>query len=286
MQKKSYILFFPFLLLLFSNCSTSLKLQSVEELPNIYVKTVKRTSKDSTYILSGKKYRFPNTVQEIQYKPSWQQLAVNFQTAKRKNAYAIYDIAAEKLNWTNKGNYQLTMLQSDVAIVSSTEKRLLVNAKSGLPIRWVAPAEDFAVIDDSITLNLTKQFSKIDLKTGETQWSRPGANRFEGWITDELDGDWMYVMADGLHGFNLKTGSGWHQQVNTDYDATRGKKALYNGLLLGLDILTLANTGGSLVSGLAGDVLGEFLYLNPLRCLLYTSPSPRDATLSRMPSSA
>ena len=30
----------------------------------------------------------------------------------------------------------------------------------------------------------------------------------------------------------------------------------------------------------------ELLYTNNSPCLLYTSPSPRDATLSRMPSSA
>ena len=35
------------------------------------------------------------------------------------------------------------------------------------------------------------------------------------------------------------------------------------------------------------DVLGNFKYTEvSLHCLLYTSPSPRDATLSRMPSSA
>ena len=30
----------------------------------------------------------------------------------------------------------------------------------------------------------------------------------------------------------------------------------------------------------------RFVFESPLACLLYTSPSPRDATLSRMPSSA
>ena len=35
------------------------------------------------------------------------------------------------------------------------------------------------------------------------------------------------------------------------------------------------------------DDQGEFGFIEPLDiCLLYTSPSPRDATLSRMPSSA
>ena len=34
------------------------------------------------------------------------------------------------------------------------------------------------------------------------------------------------------------------------------------------------------------DWVDEMKYLHVLSCLLYTSPSPRDATLSRMPSSA
>ena len=34
------------------------------------------------------------------------------------------------------------------------------------------------------------------------------------------------------------------------------------------------------------DVPGEKITYGDLSCLLYTSPSPRDATLSRMPSSA
>ena len=34
------------------------------------------------------------------------------------------------------------------------------------------------------------------------------------------------------------------------------------------------------------DNPGEILYYKPTRCLLYTSPSPRDTDLSRMPSSA
>ena len=32
--------------------------------------------------------------------------------------------------------------------------------------------------------------------------------------------------------------------------------------------------------------ISELEIAEPMRCLLYTSPSPRDATLSRMPSSA
>ena len=41
---------------------------------------------------------------------------------------------------------------------------------------------------------------------------------------------------------------------------------------------------GQLLPG--GRSLSVELAINPNTCLLYTSPSPRDATLSRMPSSA
>ena len=34
------------------------------------------------------------------------------------------------------------------------------------------------------------------------------------------------------------------------------------------------------------DIEGSVIYVASFSCLLYTSPSPRDATLSRMPSSA
>ena len=40
----------------------------------------------------------------------------------------------------------------------------------------------------------------------------------------------------------------------------------------------------SLANSMIENVIGKFEL--PLGCLLYTSPSPRDATLSRMPSSA
>ena len=40
------------------------------------------------------------------------------------------------------------------------------------------------------------------------------------------------------------------------------------------------------ISGLVSNMLREIELGGERHCLLYTSPSPRDATLSRMPSSA
>ena len=46
-----------------------------------------------------------------------------------------------------------------------------------------------------------------------------------------------------------------------------------------------ATNEGALVVGVA-ETFGFIVEVNTETCLLYTSPSPRDATLSRMPSSA
>ena len=53
------------------------------------------------------------------------------------------------------------------------------------------------------------------------------------------------------------------------------------------DYLTISHIGFKTVKILAKDTVYVYLVREIiLSCLLYTSPSPRDATLSRMPSSA
>ena len=77
--------------------------------------------------------------------------------------------------------------------------------------------------------------------------------------------------------------------------ATRGTFELYDSTETGLGIElpkwrypVVANTEtGQLQFDNYGQRWGAQEYLDQfLHCLLYTSPSPRDATLSRMPSSA
>ena len=63
----------------------------------------------------------------------------------------------------------------------------------------------------------------------------------------------------------------------------------FDGAGLGVCLIwyvTFEDIAGAEVGMNAADLSGCFALSNSIDCLLYTSPSPRDATLSRMPSSA
>ena len=62
-----------------------------------------------------------------------------------------------------------------------------------------------------------------------------------------------------------------------------GTVSINDGWQIGPKILKIVNPSGEFVVG--GKVQGVISRASGI-CLLYTSPSPRDATLSRMPSSA
>ena len=68
-----------------------------------------------------------------------------------------------------------------------------------------------------------------------------------------------------------------------EVDNTMGALALAFGMKI---TMTIKSDGTGTYSITAGDVNQDVSLTWDENCLLYTSPSPRDATLSRMPSSA
>ena len=94
-------------------------------------------------------------------------------------------------------------------------------------------------------------------------------------------------------GFGLKaamrTGNTPSIQGQSKYDIDAGEtNAIFNGEPVKIDLNT--STGGYIVTAAAGTamvgVLNGVLFTDATTCLLYTSPSPRDLSTSRMPSSA
>ena len=68
---------------------------------------------------------------------------------------------------------------------------------------------------------------------------------------------------------------------------TRRRDGTGTGLGLSITYRIVSQHHGSLVASSGGEGKGSRMEMTlPITCLLYTSPSPRDATLSRMPSSA
>ena len=75
--------------------------------------------------------------------------------------------------------------------------------------------------------------------------------------------------------------------MNLDSFQYSGRRALVIGGATGMGAATtrlVSELGGSVVVMDVAEIDGPAE--QKIRCLLYTSPSPRDATLSRMPSSA
>ena len=82
--------------------------------------------------------------------------------------------------------------------------------------------------------------------------------------------------------FSERAGNGFH--VHFSLVDENGTNVFDNGTDKGAALMLNAVAG--LMSTLHENTLIFAPHENSYRCLLYTSPSPRDATLSRMPSSA
>ena len=80
-----------------------------------------------------------------------------------------------------------------------------------------------------------------------------------------------------VHGWSFADGIPWFKKAI--YLQVEKLAGLYSDLLI-----TTAMADKKL--GLKHNIVPERKIVNIYNCLLYTSPSPRDATLSRMPSSA
>ena len=84
--------------------------------------------------------------------------------------------------------------------------------------------------------------------------------------------------------FNVSAVSGYARRGELDFSRGKVQTPAFmpvgtNGTVKALEVENLGETGSEII-------LGNTYHLMLRPCLLYTSPSPRDATLSRMPSSA
>ena len=126
---------------------------------------------------------------------------------------------------------------------------------------------------DEITIESSDgKFTTIDLRLGVASFYY-----YEDLLSPTITAQLVIVSAEG---------------VVSNSDKTDKKESLYNGLpIRGGERVSIKIAGNSENNaGLKFDTPETYLYVskvsNVISCLLYTSPSPRDRSLSRMPSSA
>ena len=116
--------------------------------------------------------------------------------------------------------------------------------------------------------------SAFDLRTGQRIWTQPAGSLGFPLVA----GDFVYSATTEGEVICLSKLDGtvvWIQQLKTFKNEKKRKKRIaWAGPILAGDRLMVMSSQGQAV------------VLNPYDCLLYTSPSPRDGLLSRMPSSA
>ena len=137
-----------------------------------------------------------------------------------------------------------------------------------------------AIFDDDITINIEIDFAPIESESDATILGSTGSSLVDS--AAELGGDFPtfqllkdQLAADATSANDLVS----VENLPDGNDATNGPA------LSVISFLTNDRDGNVVLDDNTSLGAGDFSALNNA-CLLYTSPSPRDATLSRMPSSA
>ena len=160
---------------------------------------------------------------------------------------------------------------SEVFSGGSFELRNTGNSTANISNYWICDFPDYRRIDQ-----LTIECGSLNLGAGEeVVLTAPGLHETNdselGLYTRNNFGD-----ATALVSY-VEWGSSGHQ---------RSGLAIGRGLWDGDAVSAFSNTQSLELNGSGSAGADWGLNANPMACLLYTSPSPRDATLSRMPSSA
>ena len=117
-----------------------------------------------------------------------------------------------------------------------------------------------------------------DFEEGHDKWE---VTDDEAWIHRKLD--------HGNHVFGLnKRKSDYQPEHRSPHNIALVKDLELDDFVITFDVMSTKDTGDhrDCCVFFAYQNANQFYYCHLGACLLYTSPSPRDATLSRMPSSA
>ena len=165
------------------------------------------------------------------------------------------------------GTHTIVVTCTDGSSASVSDSYVLTVANTNdAPTVASAIADASTAEDASYSLDVTSSFADVD--TGDS-------------LTYTMSGapSTLSISSGTISGTPLNADVGTHTIVVT---ATDGSNAAVSDTF----VLTVTNTNDAPTITSTADTSAEEDEAYSYTCLLYTSPSPRDATLSRMPSSA
>lgn len=161
---------------------------------------------------------------------------------EKQREYFMYQASDNTVPWaaksTAKGIFYNHLTQGCLSLGGN-----LYRAATGELMR---PAEGslFWTKGGLLQLGSTK-YKRLDAATGAVQWTRPGSS-CTGYRWESVDGDWVFVVADGLHAMRVTDGKGWDAEVDTYHKDTG--KALAANVAIGAAAGCLAGLSGSSVT--------------------------------------
>jgi len=226
--------------ILLNDSVAQISIKAVKTNPTVLETPLRFVAADSTLFLEGTKLTLPKKIWEYAYHSPTHKLLIRYgKKNEKKQEMVLYDLTKHQIQWTIKSNAVISSLKEKAAILHFLKPRArdvkepnviiegkavvrhflgskIIDANSGRFLRngetglWTLKRED-------LWLSLANdKYSGIHILSGTELWQRPG-NKPNGYRrVFEADSGWVYVVANGLQVFNLKTENRWAFETSTN----------------------------------------------------------------------
>ena len=252
-------LIFAMAILLFFGCGApKFTLKFVETTPEI-VKEDLNIQIDDSLTLDGFELKVNGYFKEYDYEPKLDKFLFSYGPKKDESdnkTFVLYDISTHEIDWIQEGNPTIDIFNEDVIIFRKGSDNKIYDIENGSYLRQ-AEGRLYLTGDGIAFILSSEKFSRIDIKTGKEIWKKPGYE-WEGYRKQYLIDNWMYVMTEGIHAFNIENGEGWDFETSTYHKDHMKEMAKQCGLTL------LAALGGGYNTAAYQPDITHNLFSNPL----------------------
>jgi hypothetical protein len=181
---------------------------------NVEVVSSKVGSIPNQGTINETEYQLPKTskVEQVAYDDSLKSILIKYSVGK-EGGFLFYNLENKKIAWTAKSDMSLSLMRSNDLLLRDPKGEKLYDAVSGDFIRNTEPYLYFLNSGKTLVLS-PDSFALVDVRNGKRFWKQPG-HEWTGVREVFENGEWVYVVAEGLHGLNLENGTKWEYLTST-----------------------------------------------------------------------